>query len=610
LTQLEIAQRYYLQGRLTEAVNALGGLGAAERVKPEVLLFQGVCLARLRRPEEAAAVLSRALDADPGCYEAITWMAVLKKNRREIGEAIRFAERAIELQPGNSAGYGALGSCLLYVRQAGPAIEAFRKAVALSPDVAEHHHNLALGYLMVHRHREGVQHLRRAIELAPRDVQSYLVLANEYSKHGNIGKALDCLAEGLRVNPRSASLNSAAASGFNALRNDEAAEAHHLRAMELSQKEAEGPYAAWLLNRGRFQEASALYEGMLKDPKLAGSGYYGLTQCRKFSETDRETVREMEALRGDPALGTLSEIHLRYALGKVNEWRDRYQEAMADYDVANGLAYQIHNPGAGPTDFERPEEGKKVVALYERLAGSEAQGRATQVPIFIVGMIRSGTTLLDQILSSHRSVKSAGELQFWTEETTRLAFGEPEGRPDDLGGLADEYLCYIELLAGRSERITDKMPLNFAYAGVIHRALPDARFIHIRRHPVDTCLSIYTTYFGLGPRFAYSKANIVAYYREYLRTMDYWRERLPSDRLLEIDYEELIADPESVIPRAVEFCGLAWDDACLHHDLNTSAINTPSRWQARQPIYRTSLERWRRYEPWLGEFAELLTKTS
>jgi hypothetical protein len=203
-------------------------------------------------------------------------------------------------------------------------------------------------------------------------------------------------------------------------------------------------------------------------------------------------------------------------------------------------------------------------------------------------------------------VHSAGELQFWTEETVRLAFGIGMEDHPSLEALADEYLTYIEQLAGKSGRITDKMPLNFAYAGVIHRALPGARFIHIRRHPVDTCLSIYTTYYGAGPRFAYNKSNIVAYYREYLRVMGYWRERLPSDRLFELDYEDLISDPQSVIPRIVEFCGLPWDESCLHHDRNESAINTPSRWQARQPIYRTSVERWRRFEPWLGEFAELL----
>jgi hypothetical protein len=221
-------------------------------------------------------------------------------------------------------------------------------------------------------------------------------------------------------------------------------------------------------------------------------------------------------------------------------------------------------------------------------------------------MIRSGTTLLDQILSSHASIVAAGELRFWIEESLRLAWRNTSPTANDLRDLADEYLAYLELLAGKSVRITDKMPLNFSYTGIIHRALPNARFLHIRRSPVDTCLSIYTTYFGQGAPFAYRKDVTVAYYQEYLRMMDYWRGVIPQDCLFELDYEELISNPANLIPRIIDFCGLPWDDACLHHDQNPVAINTPSRWQARQPMYKSSVDRWRRYEPWLGEFAELL----
>lgn len=606
MTQLEIAHQHYARGAFADAVGTLEALSDAERTRPDVMLLWGVCLARLRRTNEATAVFDGLLRVEPDCYEAITWMAVLKKNRREIREAIRYAERAIELQPKNGAGFGTLGACYLYIQQPLPAIEAFQKAVELSPGIAEHHHNLALAYLMAHRRVEGMRNLERAIELAPRNVQSYLMLANEYAKHGHVDRALDCLAAGLRLNPRSASLNSAIASAFAALRNDEAAEAHHRQAIALSRLEAEVPYAGWLLNQGRFEEAGAIYRDMLSDPRSAGAGYYGLTQSRKVSEQDEEMVRRMEELRDDPGLGTQNELHLRYALGKVNEGRGRFADAMADYDAANAIAYQIHNADADPNEFECSEENRLIAGLYDRIIDDRAEGRRTEVPIFIIGMIRSGTTLLDQILSSHRSVKSAGELQFWTEETVRLAFDPAAAAQPSLGALADEYLSYIELLAGKADRLTDKMPLNFAYAGVIHQALPDARFLHIRRHPVDTCLSIYTTYYGPGPRFAYRKANIVAYYREYQRMMAHWRERLPGDRLFELDYEELISVPHKVIPEVVAFCGLPWDEACLHHDKNESAINTPSRWQARQPIYKTSVERWRKFEPWLGEFASLL----
>jgi Sulfotransferase family len=142
--------------------------------------------------------------------------------------------------------------------------------------------------------------------------------------------------------------------------------------------------------------------------------------------------------------------------------------------------------------------------------------------------------------------------------------------------------------------------------GPIHLTLPRARFIHCRRHPVDTCLSNYFTQFTKVQSQACSRDDLVYYYREYSRLMEHWRTILSPERLLEIDYEELIADRNAMTRRLVEFCGLDWDDICLHPERNDRLIKTASVWQARQPVYRTSVERWRRYEPWLGELRQLL----
>jgi hypothetical protein len=248
------------------------------------------------------------------------------------------------------------------------------------------------------------------------------------------------------------------------------------------------------------------------------------------------------------------------------------------------------------------------LAFYneDRLASLRPFGSSSQRPIFIVGMIRSGTTLLDQIVSSHPSVRSAGELVYWQIEAERIAAKWQNGvEPTDLAELAANYELLLEATAGPSDRVTDKMPLNYDHLGLIHATFPRAKIIHIRRNPIDTCLSIYATHFGSGPNFAYRKDNIVAFYRRYLRIMDNWRAILPSDSFLEVDYESLVAEREAETRRLIDFCKLTWDDSCLHHERNDSAINTPSRWQARQPIYRTSIERWRAFEPWLGEFLSL-----
>jgi tetratricopeptide (TPR) repeat protein len=590
------ARQEYERGAFGRAVEILG-----KSEDTESLLLRGVCLARERRFEEAKEVFGQLLEGAPDNFEALTWMSLLNKNRQGIGEAVKYAERAIQVRPDDAAGHGNLGSCYLYLRQPGAAIHAFSRAVELAPDSPEHRHNLGLAFQMDHNHREAIAQFRLAISLAPQAPQSYLALAGQYMQFGIAGKAIECLNQGLLLAPNSASMHTSMAAAFAMIRNDDAAEAHYRKAMELS-LDAKAAYASWLVNQGRFDDANALYGELKQQKTLQGLAYYGIMQSRKLTPEDGEFLREMEDARNDPGLAPVSELHLNYALGRAYEQLKQYEQAMASFDRANELAFSIHNAGH-PMDLDRMKRDREAVRAYFEAMGANTEGATGgPSPIFIVGMIRSGTTLLEQIVSSHRSVAPAGELRFWVEECAALVAGK--GKP--LNELAAEYREYGELIAGKAERFTDKMPLNFASLGIIQRCLPDARFIHIRRHPIDTCLSIYSTYFGNGPQFAYSRANIVAYYQQYLETMDFWRNAIPSGVFLEIDYEELIAQPETVIPEIINFCGLPWDEACLHHDQNNAPINTPSRWQARQPMYQSSMDRWKRYEPWLGEFSRLV----
>jgi hypothetical protein len=187
----------------------------------------------------------------------------------------------------------------------------------------------------------------------------------------------------------------------------------------------------------------------------------------------------------------------------------------------------------------------------------------------------------------------------------------------DVEELATEYLRVLRAAVERNDpsdptttdanvvRVTDKMPTNFLHMGLMSLAFPQAKFIHLKRNPLDTCLSIYTTFLGPGTQFAYNQENIVGYYRGYLQTMEIWRAVVPPEQFLEIEYEDLVSNKEAVIRRVLEFCGLDWDDACLRHESNPSQVSTPSLWTARQPVSRGSVERWRRFEPWLGKLADL-----
>ena len=220
------------------------------------------------------------------------------------------------------------------------------------------------------------------------------------------------------------------------------------------------------------------------------------------------------------------------------------------------------------------------------------------MPVFIVGMPRSGTTLTEQILSSHPAVAAAGELPFWKARLSE--WGLPAGGFPERGALskaADDCRVLMRRIGPQALRVTDKQPENFELLHLIRIALPDAPIIHCRRQPVDTCLSIYFSNFWGHQDYAFDRGNLVFQYRQYERLMDHWRSILPPDRFTEVDYEALIADREAETRRLIAFIGLEWNEACMAPERNLRSVKTASAWQTRQPVYKSSVERWRRYEP-------------
>jgi hypothetical protein len=299
---------------------------------------------------------------------------------------------------------------------------------------------------------------------------------------------------------------------------------------------------------------------------------------------------------------------LEYGLGKGYEDLGEFQLAMAHYDAANRLARYLK---FGDLQFDVQQASGSTNLKIQRytkefFARARVGASPSDVPIFIVGMMRSGTTLVEQILSSHPDVAAAGEQEFWAKRGLECI--DVSGAPNlaRLRALADEYLALLARIAPGATRVTDKMPANYLFLGLIQAALPNARIIHTQRSPADTAVSIYATPNRARIDYAHDKASIVAAYREYVRLMEHWRQMLPPDRLIEIRYEDLVEDRESVSRQLAVFCGLSWEDSMLSPEANQRSVVTPSAWQVRQPIYRTSMDRWKRFEPWLGPFRELL----
>jgi tetratricopeptide (TPR) repeat protein len=359
-----------------------------------------------------------------------------------------------------------------------------------------------------------------------------------------------------------------------------------------------------LAEAGNFDGAAACFEKALAlKPGHAGV-YYQLVRARKLTEADRPLLRRMIGAIPSVTLASHS-IKLNLAIAKAFDDLADYGQSMRYIGRANAIKKKV-------SPFDRKVFATNVDALIDRfspafLARHAPGGNPSEKPVLIVGMPRSGTTLCEQILSSHSQVVGAGELRFWSHQERVFDQLHDDSRIDAFRrAAADDYLAVLGKLAPDAARVIDKNPFNFLFLGLFHIAFPQARIIHCRRHPIDTSLSIVSTHIRTQGAFPADTDDMVFYYRQYARLMAHWRASLPHDRFIEVDYEAIVADPETETRARVAALGLDWEEACLRPEQNQRVVKTSSLWQVRQPIYRGSLERWRRYEPWLGPLRELL----
>jgi len=312
-----------------------------------------------------------------------------------------------------------------------------------------------------------------------------------------------------------------------------------------------------------------------------------------------------------PNLSLTERVELHFAAGKMYDDIETYEQAFDHYRLANDLFDVAFDPAA------YAEEVSALIATYtpDLLARGLEFGLDTESPVFIVGMPRAGTTLVEQILSSHPDVYGAGELGTMTNLTGRVVHltGDSAPYPDcarqlDQEGarlLAQEYMESLAAATKTAACFTDKMPKNFLHLGLIALLLPAARVINVQRDPMDTCLSIYFTHFLAHHAYAYNLTNLGLYYRQYQRLMAHWQRVLPL-RSMELRYEELVADQVGMSRKLVEFCGLSWDERCLSFHKSDRVVHTTSGPQVRQPLYGSSVGRWHRYESHLTPLVDAL----
>jgi tetratricopeptide (TPR) repeat protein len=541
----------------------------------QVALLLELAIKSLRdgRPADAIAPLHDAALLQPSnpIIQHDLGLACLEVGR--VPDAIAALQRAVASDPRYADAYFRLGIALEKLGNIGGAIVAYDRATKLLPSLAEAWFRAgALVYTLGHR-GEAIGCFRRAATSGAKTSFGRLGRARALLIEDRNQEAEQVLREMLVVDPR------------NAL-------AYDLLGNLLSEF-------------GRFDEARACFERAIAIAPLLAGSYYDLVRCRPVTSDDDGLVQRMGVALDTPGLEAAQRLRLHLAIGKAAEDLGDYALAMQHFDAADAV-----RRGCG--SFDSTAFSKEIDCLIARctpelIARAPELGSCDATPVLIIGMPRSGTTLVEQIVSMHPEVGAGGELQFWNERGAAWHRAGAAGseRPF-LAKAAADYLGLLRIIAPAAARVTDKMPFNFLWAGLIHVAFPRAIIIHCRRAAVDTALSIHQTHFHPSLAFPTGDAELVAYFRSYQRLTDHWRSVLPADRFIEVDYEDLTRAPEPVIRRIIAACGLAWHDACLRPESNPRAVKTPSKWQTRQPIYHTSVARWRRYEPWLGPLRALI----
>jgi tetratricopeptide (TPR) repeat protein len=483
-------------------------------------------------------------------------------------EAVAIYQDLLEADPRNAEALHNLGSALARLGLLNDAEGHVRQAIKCRPDFAEAHCTLGIVLHAKGENTESEIWLRRALKLKPNYLEARI-------HHGVSLLALGRLQE---------------------------AKARFAKVLKVAPREAGSIFLLGQIARmeGRFAEAEVHYKRALNiNPKMPNA-VAALVGTRKMTTSDTAWLALAQKIAND-GIEPLEEADLRFAMGKYCDDVSDFEHAFENYRRANQLAKSVAEP------YERDERSSFVddmIRVYSTAAIStvrEGSSISTK-PVFVVGMPRSGTSLMEQIIASHPSAKGAGELGFIDDKM--LAHGS-DFRRGLLGetlrrNLAETYLRVLEARAGNASRIVDKAPVNSDYLGAIYSTFPNGRIIYVQRDPIDTCLSCYFQYFSAAMNFTMDLSDLAHYFREHQRLMAHWRAVLPPGSILDVPYSELVADQEAWTRKILDFLGLEWDQRCLDFHKTERHVVTASTWQVRQKLYKGSVARWHNYERFIG----------
>jgi tetratricopeptide (TPR) repeat protein len=596
-------------GRFEQAVACYDEAIALEPDHAGALSNKGIALVALERPRDALASYDRALAVNPEFVEALANRGGLLRELGRPAEALASLDRALAIRPDYADALNNRGNALVELGRAQEALACYDKALAANPHSANTLNNRGNALIKLGRAKEALTSYQQALALKPDFVQALANRAAALLELKRPAEALASCGKALALEPDFAEAHNNHGSALANLGREEEALASYDKAIALKPNYA----AAYdnkgfaLLQLGRLAEASASARAAITLAPRRARSYHHFAQTKRFELGDPLFAAMEELARENSPLDANERIFAHFALGKAYADVADYPRSFRHFSQGGALKRkQVDYDEAAVLGDLRRAETTCTRKFMRRRYGC---GDPSPAPVFVVGMPRSGTTLIEQILASHRDVHGAGEIEDFERAAAELGGVAALAlrRPEIVAEMSDEqfrrlganYVRRIGADASSASRIVNKTTDNFRFAGLIALALPNARIVHVRRDPVDACFSCFSTLFGDNLPYAYDLAELGRYYRAYEALMGHWRDALPKGMMIDVRYEDVIDDLEGQARRIVSHCGLDWDAHCLAFHRHARSVRTASLVQVRRPLYRSSVGRWRPYAAFL-----------
>jgi tetratricopeptide (TPR) repeat protein len=642
----EVAVLLHRQGKLDEAERHYRTVLQLQQGHPGALHNLALVLIHTRRLVEAAEAYQKIIAVAPGDAVAHAYLGQVLRSLGRNEEALAHLQRSLVLKPDQAEAHANLGNVLVALNRPQEALASYAKAQALKPRLAEPYNNMGNLLASLDRREEAVVQFEKALALRPDFVPAMNNLGNLLCELGRHEQAIAWLERALSIDPKDASAENNLGMALAALNRHDDAVKHYRKAIEelpdfpaalnnlgnsldalvrpaealeafekllaLDPDNAWAHFSAGNAQRilGRLDEARRFYERAVALAPGVPVFHRTLVEAKRFREDDPQLEVLEDLARKIASLSENERIELHFALAKAYDDIGRHAPAFEHLQSGNTLKRRMvtYDEAAQLGALRNIEE----TFTSELIAARRGLGNPSDRPIFIVGMPRSGTTLVEQILASYPRVFGGGELHHMLDLVSagragaKFPFDFARLSGEQLSALGSLYVERIRPLAPLADHITDKLPANFSIAGLLHLALPGAHIVHVRRDPVDTCFSCYANLFSHGLEFTYDLGELGRHYRAYASLMEHWRRILPEGAMLEVQYEDLVADFKPQARRIVDYCGLEWDARCLSFYETKRAVRTASAAQVRRPLFSSSIGRWRPYKEQLRPLLDAL----